>query len=287
MPRCIRLWLVRLLAGREGHAPAILYQLMRWQKRARLGVAVFGIACAIVVYAAIGERATGTPPARRRASIRRPIIESEGAQVQQERGVRARLRHQVRAPAHLRGRLHQAHRRRDQRPRPRAGVTSSLTGREAQAGENQQDLQIDRRRQAGGQRRLRAHGRERASFSRGDGIVRAPGPIAFRKGRMTGSGVGMTYDQKNDVLSLARAGARDDDRRRRRHADGVHRRLRDAGPPRRTSSTLDGNVHALRGEQVFEADRGTARLTDDEDVITFIELRGNARVAGGERRSTR
>ena len=44
---------------------------------------------------------------------------------------------------------------------------------------------------------------------------------------------------------------------------------------------LEGNVHALRGEQVLEAQHGVARLSADEERITFIELRGDARVAGG------
>ena len=40
---------------------------------------------------------------------------------------------------------------------------------------------------------------------------------------------------------------------------------------------LVGSVHALRQEQVLEADHGLARLTPDEEHITFIELRGTTR----------
>ena len=32
--------------------------------------------------------------------------------------------------------------------------------------------------------------------------MRAPGRVAFTKGGLTGSGVGMTYDKNNDVLTL-------------------------------------------------------------------------------------
>ncbi len=46
---------------------------------------------------------------------------------------------------------------------------------------------------------------------------------------MTGSGIGMTYDQDDDVLSLSLEQAHvQTDRRERRHADGVHGRLRGA-----------------------------------------------------------
>jgi lipopolysaccharide transport protein LptA len=44
---------------------------------------------------------------------------------------------------------------------------------------------------------------------------------------------------------------------------------------------LDGNVHALRGEQVIDAKQGMAHLTEDEQHITAIELRGDSRVVGG------
>src|SRR5688572_5026420 len=173
---------------------------MRWQRRARFGVAIFGIACAIAVYAAIGERAAGTPPTPPARIDPKAILESEGAQVQQERGAERdfdikserQLAYEdgstklVGVEIHVRG---------------RRGRDFVLTGREAQAGKDQQDLQL-----FGAVKLAASDGfvltAESASFSRGDGIVRAPGPIAFEKGRMSGSGVGMSYDQENDVVSL-------------------------------------------------------------------------------------
>jgi hypothetical protein len=58
---------------------------MNWQKRARLGVAIFGIASAVGVYAVMGDRAK---PARdaARASIRRPS--SGQGNVRQVRGTK-------------------------------------------------------------------------------------------------------------------------------------------------------------------------------------------------------
>ena len=44
---------------------------------------------------------------------------------------------------------------------------------------------------------------------------------------------------------------------------------------------LSGGGRAQRGEQTFEAATITARLSADEDYVRFIELRGDARVAGG------
>ena len=44
---------------------------------------------------------------------------------------------------------------------------------------------------------------------------------------------------------------------------------------------LSGGGHAQRGEQTFEAATITARLSADEEYVRVIELRGDARVAGG------
>ena len=43
---------------------------------------------------------------------------------------------------------------------------------------------------------------EEASYAQAEGIVRAPGKVDFTRGHMRGSGVGMTYDQKRDVVTL-------------------------------------------------------------------------------------
>ena len=251
---------------------------MRWQKRARLAVAIFGIACAIIVYAAIGERAIGTPPTPPARIDPKAVLESEGAQVQQERGAQRdftirsdrQLTYEdgstklVGVEIHVRG---------------RSGRDFVLTGREAQAGKNQEDLQL-----SGAVKLAASDGfvltAESASFSRGEDVVRAPGPITFEKGRLTGSSVGMTYDQEDDVVSLLeQAHVRTADESGNAQVEftagaAVLNRLADY-------LTLEGRVHALRDEQIFDADRATARLTADEEAITFIELRGNARVTGG------
>ena len=45
--------------------------------------------------------------------------------------------------------------------------------------------------------------------------------------------------------------------------------------------TLDGKAHVLRNQQVIDADHVTTRLSDDEQIVQYIELRNNARVTGG------
>ena len=98
---------------------------------------------------------------------------------------------------------------------------------------------------------------------------------------MSGSGLGATYNQKSDVLSIAeRAKVVVTEQDGRISLDGS------AG-----SATLDrmqnvlfmkSTVHVLRDTQVIDADKVMARLSANEDVITYLELRGNASVQGGD-----
>jgi lipopolysaccharide export system protein LptA len=257
----------------------LVNQLMRWHKPARFAVAIFGIACAIAVYAAIGERVIGIPPSPPARLDPKAILESEGAQVQQERGAERDFdvtfdRQLTYEDGSIKGfgvriSVH-----------GRQGRDFVLTGREAQAaGKEQQELQL-----SGAVKLVASDGfvltTESASFSRGDGLVRAPGSVAFEKGRMSGSGVGMSYEQEKDVVSLLdEAQVRTVDER------GTTQMQFTAGSAvlnrQQDVLTLEGRVHALRGEQVFDADHAAARLTPDEDAIVFIELRGNSRVTGG------
>src|SRR5690349_720562 len=61
---------------------------MKWQKRARIGVAIFGVASAIVVYAAMGERAKPAAPVATHRIDPKAVIESQGNILQQVRGTR-------------------------------------------------------------------------------------------------------------------------------------------------------------------------------------------------------
>ena len=61
---------------------------MKWQRRARLIVAIIGIAAAVVVYATMGERTKPTPVTAPVRVDPKAVIESSGNIVQQVRGSR-------------------------------------------------------------------------------------------------------------------------------------------------------------------------------------------------------
>src|SRR4030095_7282118 len=118
------------------------------------------------------------------------------------------------------------------------------------------------------------------AFNQDTGLMTAPGAVTFERDGLSGSGLGMSYDKNADVLSLV---------------EQSHVMLRDAQGKTTLEFTsakstldrmahtlaLDGNVHALRDEQVIDATQGLARLTPDDPRVTDIELRGNSRVVGG------
>src|SRR5688572_16985712 len=251
---------------------------MRWQKRARLAVAAFGLAFGGVVYLAIGERQAAAPLLRPERLDPRAIVESAGAGLRQFRAVEQD--YVIEAERQM---LYEGGATKligvTIKVRERAGRDFTVSGREAQAGENQQDLEI------AGEVKLEASdgfvvNADRATFNEADGTVRVPGPVSFHKGGMTGSGVGMTYDKNADTLILAeqaRISVRDKEGNVQTEFSASSATL----ARQDNYLALEGSVHVLRGEQVIEADRGVARLTENEEFITFIELRGNARVAGG------
>jgi LPS export ABC transporter protein LptC len=251
---------------------------MTWQKWARFLVAAIGITAAVVVYATMGERAKlspATPPAR---IDPKAVIESSGNVVQQVRGTKQDYLIEAERQLTYAGgatRLVGV----KITVRNRGGRDYVVTGREAQAGENQKELQL-----GGGVQLTASDGftvrTDAATFNQDTGVMLASGAVTFERDRMNGSGTGMSYDKNADVLSLA---------------DQSHVSLRDEQGNVTMEFTsgksifdrmahtlaLDGDVHAIKGEQVIDAMQTLARLTTDEQHISDIELRGNARVVGG------
>ena len=252
--------------------------MVRWQRRARGGVGAFGIACAIAVYAAMGERQTTAPVDRPSRLDPRAIIESAGAAFKQFQQARQdfvieadrQLTYEGGASRFIGVTI---------KVQNRGGRDFVVTAREAEAKNDNNELLT-----SGEVKLVASDGftltADSATFNRAEATMTVPGAVKFSKGRMSGSGGGMTYNQTTDVLMLAQ--------------DAHVTLANEAGETVNefTSATatlarmerylsLQGNVKALRDDQVLEADGALARLSEDQEHITYIELRGNARVAGG------
>ena len=248
-----------------------------WQKRLRIGLAIFGIVFAGLVYRSIGERQA--PAAVRPVERTDPkaISEARESSVEQVRGIQREF--EVKSERTLTyDDSSQKHFNVEITVR-RDGRVVVVTAKEAQAGPNQVELQL-----SGGLKLSVNDGFElvtdHGTFNQDEGIARAPGEVTFKKGLMSGSGRNATYNQKSDVLNVAeRARVVITDQAGKVSLDGTAGsatldRMQDV-------LFLDSTVHVLRGTQVINAQKVMARLSANEDVITSLDLRGDASVQGG------
>jgi lipopolysaccharide export system protein LptA len=122
---------------------------------------------------------------------------------------------------------------------------------------------------------------ESASYVDAEKLVRAPGPVTFSQGRMSGSGVGFTYDNQRNTLWLLD------------QAVIAFARTETAAPMNvnagaagfaRTDRYMrfERTVHLEREGQVIDSTEAMVYLLMDRDEPDRIELRGNARIAGGQ-----
>src|SRR5678816_2061025 len=248
-----------------------------WQKRLRIVLAIFGIVFAGWVYRSIGERPVTTPAKPVDRLDPKAMVETTQAVLQQVRGTEQEF--QIRSQRTLTYADGSAkHVQVEITVRKADGRVFVVTAGEALAGPNQVELQL-----SGGVKVSVNDGFElttdHGTFNQNESIARAPGAVTFKKGHMSGSGSGATYNQKSDVLIITE------------HARVL---VTDAG-----KASLDGTagtatldrvmdvlfmesaVHVLRGGQVIDAQKVMAGLSPDEDVVTHLELRGNASVQGG------
>jgi LPS export ABC transporter protein LptC len=251
---------------------------MSWHKPVRVAVGVFGLAAAVAVYFAIGSRQTAAPPAAVKRVDPNAVTETTAAVLQRTRlgeedfEVKAEqtLNYED-GSVKMTGVRISVHKGNDR--------DFVVTAREASAGKDRKDIVLTGSvvLEASDGFRLTT---EDATYTESQGVVRAPGPVAFTKGGLTGSGVGMTYDKTNDVLTLlaepdvTMAGRDDMPGTSFQAGSAVFDRVMDV-------LALSGEAKAQRGEQTFEASSITARLSPDEQFVRLVELRGDARVAGG------
>ncbi len=251
--------------------------MSRWQKRARLAVAVVGVGALVAVYTGSRSRPAPPPVAPPIRLDPKALVESSGNVVQQVRGTRQEF--VVKAAQQL---TYEGGATRlmgvEIAVGNRGGRDYVIRTRQAQAGERQEELQLL------GEVRLRASdgfqlGTEEAFFSQADGRVRAPGAFTFDRTTMSGAGVGMTYERDADVLSIADAS---EVRLRDEAGNTVTQFLSGSTVFARGAHTLDldRTVHVLHDAQVIDAAHALAHLSEDDARVTRIELRGRAEVGG-------
>ena len=119
-----------------------------------------------------------------------------------------------------------------------------------------------------------------ATYDNVEQMTRVPGPVTFTKGRMKGSGVGATYDQTRNVLWILDQ-AKVDVAPEKNGSGAIHVVAKTAGMARSEHYMKFQGSARLQGEgHTASADDVTAYLTEDDERMTRMELRGNSRIEG-------
>jgi LPS export ABC transporter protein LptC len=251
--------------------------MTRWQRRARLVIAVAAVAFAIVVGFALKRRAP--QPAVPSAAPTAPgaVVEVTGGRIERfklsRQDVRVAYERQLTysdGSTRLMGVTISA----DERA---GGRSFTVTGKEATVGQNESAILLDGDVRLAASDGMAVH-TDHATYSDKDALVRADGPVKFSRGRMTGSGVGMTFDTARDALVLldrASVHVAPDEQ-----GGGVTEIASGTATfaRREKSIRFERDVKLQRDSQTIEADTAVARLTADEKQIELLELRGRSRI---------
>ncbi len=160
----------------------------------------------------------------------------------------------------------------------RAGRNYTITGKEARVGKDQTSYEIKGDVKLETSDGLTAFS-EQATYTDAEKIVRAPGPVRFTRGRMSGTGIGFTYDEQRRTLWLLDQAV-------------VH--VAPEGGSGQMDITagafgfaradhymrFERTMHMDRDGQIIDANEAVVTLFADRDEPDLIELRGNAQVSG-------
>ncbi len=257
---------------------------MRWQKIARLAIALFVLAFAAVVALALRR---GKQAPEEHAPINRmdptAVVETSGG-LDYKRVVGGKLRWAIKAGTHLAyadGRMKLGGGVEVQLPKGERLFT--IVSKEADL--LPKDNVLKTGKFVGDVKLTSDDGltmtAAEADYDDAEGMIRVPGPVEFSKGRLKGKGIGATYDANREVLWLLDSAhitvAPDDKGGGAMEADAKSAGL--AKPDHYVRLTgearIDADGRTLRGDEV------TIRLTEDDKRVQMLELRGNSRIDGG------
>lgn len=251
---------------------------MKWQRRARLVVAVAAVVFAIGVALTLRTRTAPAVEAPLAQTDPKAVVESAGGltfRVNKDReDIRIKydkLLSYENGSSKMLGVTVTTERA--------GGRIFTIRGNEGEVADKETNVSMvgDVRISASDGMELKA---ERANYTEADGTVRAPGPVQFARGRMSGSGIGFTYDKNQNVLTISDQAvihmAPDD--------GGVGRMDVQSGSLifQRNEKLLhfDGVMKASRDGEIIEANAALAHLSADEQRLEAVELRGNSRITG-------
>lgn len=251
---------------------------MKWQKSARIAVVVVGVATLGAVLATMRQREAPAGASGVEREDRKAVAEVAGSRVTQATGMRIPgFIDSERYFAYEDGSL------RFVKPKlttTRAGRDFVLEAKEGNLGPDQSHMTVSGDVVLTASDGLKATTQE-ARYSSGEQIVRVPGKVEFSRGAMSGSGVGMTYDQPREVVWLLDQ-ARIRVKAQKGKDPGMDITSGAAGLARRDKYfRFERSFHAKREGREMSAESAIAYLTDDEERLKSLELRGNSKILMG------
>jgi lipopolysaccharide transport protein LptA len=121
-----------------------------------------------------------------------------------------------------------------------------------------------------------------ATYDHQAGSLKAPGPVAFKRGRMQGTGVGATYDFNREVLWLlaqphVKVSA---DEKGQGAIDATAESIGLAKAEHYLKLTR--SAHITAEGRVIDADEIMILLTEDDQRVQVLQLRNNSRITGSD-----
>lgn len=166
----------------------------------------------------------------------------------------------------------------------RGGRNYVVTGKEAFVGKQNSTFDVRGDVKLQTDDGLTATGQQ-ATYTEAEKIVHIPGDVKFNRGRMTGSGVGFTYDEQRDTMWILEK------------ADVKFAADKQQGAMGFTAGTFgyarrdrymrfEKTMHMDREGQLIDSDQAMVRMFPDRDEPDYIELRGNSTVTGNPKTTT-
>ena len=251
--------------------------MTRWQRSARLVIAVFGVIFAVFVVRELKRR--DAPVAMKPAPVGDPraVVETTNGQTTHVNGTRedvaityAKQLTYEDGTSTLQGVTIVFDEKKGTR-------TFTITGKEGRLGKNATTMMLDGAVKLAGSDGMIVL-TEHATYAETDAVVRAPGPVEVTRGRTHATGIGMTWDKTADVMTIldqavVHIGADNP-------ADGPSDVT--AGTAvfarREHSVRFERAVHLVRSAKIIEADTALMNFTPDEKRIDTLELHDHARI---------
>ena len=259
---------------------------MRWQKAARLSIAVFIVVFAGIVFLALRKSGSVQPKAETLKIDDKPIAQTLGGADWKRVDKAGKVLFSIKSQNQKiyedgRNIFAQA----TLTMPDRDGRTITITSDEAESTKPPEGTSDFATANVRGNVKLRTSDDlvltcNEGSYNAKDGMMQVPGPVTFTRGRMTGTGTGATYDRDRDVLWVL--------------ADAHITVVPDAtggGALEATSGTaglaradhyvrLSKAAHVVADNRTIDADDLTATLTPDDQKVQVMQLRGNSRIVG-------